>query len=143
MPKPPYFQQTYPFSCVPACLKMVLASLGCDIFEAELRALCECDETGTSPSKAVEAAIQCGFDAYQANLTIEELTEILAENLTPIIFIRFSVAVNYSHAIVIYKITSKHIYALDPSELEERKIKIDKFLEIWSRGLTIVIEKTV
>lgn len=141
MPKPPYFQQAYPFSCVPACLKMVLASLGCDISEAELRSLSECDETGTSPSKAVEAAIQCGFDAYQANLTIEELTEIIAEKLTPVVFIRFSTAVNYSHAIVVYQITSKEVYALDPSEIGERKIKITEFTEIWSRGLAIIIEK--
>ncbi len=45
MPKPPYFSQTYEFSCVPTCLKMVLAVLNVDKSEAELRSLCDCDET--------------------------------------------------------------------------------------------------
>ena len=67
MPKPPHFFQTYPFSCVPACLKMVLASLEYEISELELRNLCECDETGTMPSNAIKAASECGFDAYKAN----------------------------------------------------------------------------
>lgn len=139
MPKPPFFHQAYPFSCVPACLKMILASLNYEISEPELRCLCECDETGTSPSKAVAAAIECGFDAYQANLTFEELKELVAQHIMPIVFIRISEEAIYSHAIVVYKISSTKVFAIDP-ENGESKIDINKFTERWSRGLTIIVE---
>ena len=140
MPKPPFFSQTYPFSCVPACLRMVLAALKYEISEPELRSLCECDKDGTLPSKAVNAAITCGFDAYQANLTYEELTEFISQNITPIVYMRVSEGVSYSHAVVIYKISKRKIHVLDP-ENQEREFEISSFVENWSRGLTIIIEK--
>lgn len=93
--KPPYFFQAYPFSCVPACIRMVLASLGCEKSEPEIRSLCECDETGTTPSNAVKAVIECGFDAYQANLTFEELEDLISQNITPIVFTKITENVNY------------------------------------------------
>ena len=140
MPKPPFFSQTYPFSCVPACLKMVLASLNFEISESELRNLCQCDETGTSPLNVVKAAIECGFDAYKANLIFEELEELVLQNITPIVFIRVFEYSIYSHAVVVYKISSGTVFTLDP-ESGEREFEINSFVENWSRGLTIIIEK--
>lgn len=118
---------------------MVLASLDFEKSEAEIRSFCDCDETGTSPSKAVEAVIKFGFDAYRANLTFEELEGLISQNLTPIVFTKFIESVNYSHAIVIYKISKEKIYALDP-ELGEIKYDKNQFNEMWLRGLTIVIK---
>ncbi len=85
MPKPSHFFQTHSESCVPACLKMVFASLGFEISEFDLRNLCKCDKTGTSPSNAVNAVGECGFDAYQANLVFEELEDLISKNITPIV----------------------------------------------------------
>ena len=141
MNKPPYFSQTYPFSCVPACLKMVLASFGVDKSEAELRSLCECDETGTTPSNIVRAAIECGFDSFTANLTLDELREEVSRNNFPIVFLRLSGEETYSnHAVVVYKISKKKVFVLDPAEIGEREFEIDSFVENWSRGLTIIVE---
>lgn len=140
MPKPPFFSQAYPFSCVPACLRMVLASLDFEKSEAEIRSFCDCDETGTSSSKAVEAVIKFGFDAYRANLTFEELEDLVSQNLTPIVFTKFTESVNYSHAIVIYKISKEKIYTVDP-QIGEIKYDKNQFIEMWSRGLTIVIQE--
>ena len=139
MPKPPYFPQAHPFSCVPACLRMILASYKFEITETELRSRCECDETGTAPSNAVEAAVECGFNAYKAELLFEELEDLVSQNITPIVFIRVFEDTNYSHAVVVYKISKKKVFVLDP-EIGERKLDADKFTEIWSRGLTIVVE---
>lgn len=140
MPKPSFFRQTYPFSCVPACLKMVLDSLGLEKSEAEIRSYCNCDEGETIPSKAVEAAVKFGFEAYQANLVFEELKELISRDLTPIVYLKVSEETNYLHAVVVYKISKGKAYILDP-ELGERKLSIDQLNNIWSRGLTIVIEK--
>ena len=139
MPKPPYFSQAYEFSCVPTCLKMVLAALDVEKSEAELRSLCDCDETGTSPSKAVKAAIECGLDAYQADIMFEELNDLVLQNVNPIVFIKVSEDTNYSHAIVVYKISKGKVFALDP-EIGERELNVSSFVEIWSRGLTIIVE---
>ncbi len=140
MPKPPHFFQTYEFSCVPTCLKMVLAVLNVEKSEAELRSLCDCDETGTSPSKAVKAAVECGLDAYQANIMLEELNDLVLQDANPIVFIKVSEDTNYSHAIIVYKISKGKVFALDP-EIGEREFNVSSFVEIWSRGLTIIIEK--
>lgn len=141
MPKPPYFRQAYPFSCVPACLRMILASYNIEISETELRSRCECDETGTTSSSTVKAAIEYGFDAYRAELIFEELKDLILQNITPIVFIRIFEGASYSHAVVVYKITKEKVFVLDP-ENGEREFDINSFIEIWSRGLSIVIEKT-
>lgn len=138
--KPPYFRQTYPFSCVPTCLKMVFAAYGFEISEAELRNLCECDETGTTPSKAVQAAIECGFEANKAQLSFEELKFLVLQDIVPIVFITINAEATYSHAVVIYEISKEKIIALDP-ENGEREFYIEDFVENWSRGLTIIVEK--
>ena len=141
MPKPPHFFQTHPFSCVPACLRMVLASLGFEISEFDLRNLCQCDETGVERKEAINAVLELGFDSYESNLTsIDELQENLKNGLNPIVFLRFSETTNYSHAVVVYKISKEKVFVLDP-EIGEREFDINLFVENWSLGLTIIIEK--
>lgn len=140
MLKPPHFFQTHPDSCVPACLKMVLAFLGFEISELDLRSLCECRGDGTPPSNAVKAVIECGFDAYEANLELNELQDLISESITPIVFVKANENANYSHAIVIYEIAKEKIYALDPA-VGESEFDTNQFMEIWSRGLTIIIER--
>jgi ABC-type bacteriocin/lantibiotic exporter with double-glycine peptidase domain len=142
LPRPPHFFQTYPISCVPACLRMVLASLDFEISELELRNSCKCDETGTSPSNAVKAANSLGFDAYEANLIFEELEDLIRQNITPIVYTRVSKNAKYSHAVVVYKISKEKVFVLDPA-IGERKLDINEFVEIWSRGSTIVVEKAL
>jgi predicted double-glycine peptidase len=100
---------------------MVLASLDFETSELELRNLCECDETGTSPSNAVKAAIECGFDAYKANLIFEELEDFVSQVITPIVYTRVSENANYSHTVVVYKISKEKIFFLDPA-IGERNI---------------------
>ncbi len=140
MPKPPHFFQTHPFSCVPACLRMVLANYSFEISEFDLRNLCECDGTGIGPRKAIAAVKDLGFDCDEANLNFEELKEYLSNNLNPIVYLRFNLQTEFPHAVVVYKISKEKVFVLDP-EIGEREFHIDNFVEIWSRGLTIVVEK--
>ena len=142
LPKPPHFFQTHSSACVPACLKMVLASLDFEISEFELRNLCECDETGTYRSKAIKAIEELGFICYEANLEIEDLKENISNDLTPITFLKFNSDVNYSHAVIVYKISNEKVFVLDP-EIGEREFDMNYFIENWSRGLTIIIEKRI
>jgi len=120
---------------------MVLAALDVEISESELRNLCQCDETGTSPLNVVKAAIECGFDAYKANLIFEEQEDLVLQDIAPIVFIRVFENSNYSHAVVVYKISKETVFVLDP-ESGEREFEINSFVENWSRGLTIIIDRT-
>ena len=140
LPKPPHFFQTHPESCVPACLRMVLSSLGFEISELDLRSLCKCQSDGTIPSNAVKAVIECGFDAYIANLELEELQNLISESITPIVYVKINENTTYFHAVVIYRIEETKIYALDPA-IGEREFETSQFTKIWSRGLTIIIER--
>jgi hypothetical protein len=54
-------QQETRYSCVPACLRIVLAHLGLTLTETELRTLCDCTPFGTDALKAVDAVRQLGF----------------------------------------------------------------------------------
>lgn len=98
------------------------------------------DETGTKPSNAVKAAVLCGFDAYQAQLTFEELKDLVSQNITPIVFTKAFEIARYSHAVVVYKILKNKILVLDP-ENGECEIELNLFAEIWSRNSAIIIEK--
>jgi ABC-type bacteriocin/lantibiotic exporter with double-glycine peptidase domain len=59
--KLPFYRQETPDSCVPACLRMVLAGLGVDRAEAVLRQMCDCTMLGTDALNVVDAARQLGF----------------------------------------------------------------------------------
>ncbi|CAN5464811.1 hypothetical protein BH20ACI1_BH20ACI1_07930 [soil metagenome] len=142
MPKPPHFFQAYPFSCVPACLRMVLAKFGIEKTEPELRSLCGCDETGTTVSKAIKAVEKCGLKAYKSNLVLDDLKNLMLQDLNPIVYLRISENIKYSHSAVIYEITNEKVFVLDP-EIGEREFDINFFIEIWSRGLTIIIESKI
>lgn len=56
-----FHRQETPYSCVPACLRIVLSSFELDISEAELRELCDCNAFGTEALKAVDAVRKLGF----------------------------------------------------------------------------------
>jgi ABC-type bacteriocin/lantibiotic exporter with double-glycine peptidase domain len=46
-----------------------------------------------------------------------------------------------NHAVVVFKITKDKVFVLDPAEIGEREFDINSFIENWSRGLTIIVEK--
>ena len=54
--KPPFHKQETRYSCVPACLRMVLGSFGVDLSESALRVHCDCMPYGTDALMAVDAA---------------------------------------------------------------------------------------
>jgi ABC-type bacteriocin/lantibiotic exporter with double-glycine peptidase domain len=54
--KLPFHKQETIYSCVPACLRMVLSSFGLEISETELRDRCDCNPFGTDALKAVDMA---------------------------------------------------------------------------------------
>lgn len=144
--RPPLYKQETDYSCVPACLRMVLALLGVLKKEQELRELCDCTMLeGTDALKAVDAARASGFnDTRKRNLSFDELKLELDRGLFPIAYVEAlmpSPAVAQSHALVVIAIEEDEVKALDPARGEITLSK-EEFLGEWTptRRLTILIE---
>ena len=89
--KPPFHKQETRFSCVPACLRMVLLALGVDVSERQLRASCDTTLLGTDALKAVDAARKLGFDgSAKHTLTLDELSDLVEAGHNPIVFVSLS-----------------------------------------------------
>lgn len=143
--KPPFYLQETPDSCVPACLRMVLASFGVEIAEAELRALCDCTFEGTSALKAVDATRQLGFaQTCKQTLTLPELEAMVEKGNTPIVFVEMEPinGIFQVHALVVISVTPFSIQVLDPAS-GERIIPRQVFQVAWEarHHLTILVEK--
>jgi ATP-binding cassette subfamily B protein len=142
---PPFYKQETDYSCVPACLRIVLASLGVFKTEQELRELCDCVLEGTSALKAVDAARASGFKSTRKrNLIFDDLISELERGLFPIAYVKTLLpphAFAESHALVVIAIERDEVRALDPARGEIAFTK-DEFLVEWNstRRLAILIE---
>lgn len=144
--KPPFYKQELDYSCVPACLRMVLAASGIFKTERELRELCDCTALdGTTALKVIDAARALGFTATRKqNLAFEELAGELVKGLYPIVYVEallFPSRPPQKHAIVIIGITENEVQVLDPVRGEFTFLTED-FLHEWNamRQLAILIK---
>lgn len=143
--RPPFFHQETDYSCVPACLRMVLESLGMSKSEEELRALCDCTALATRAGDAVIAVRELGFTKTRKyNLDVDLLKEQLGLGLYPIAFIGVRITAHSypeTHAVVVVDIAENNVSLLDPLR-GEITLAQEAFLNEWNRmrGLTILIE---
>ena len=146
--KPPLFKQETGFSCAPACLRMVLASLGIAKSEEELRKLSDCSKLlGTRAMSLVEAARKLGFlETGKFTLNLAELVmEVSSENW-PIVYLRtqlFPGTKRQEHAVVVTRIDIDEVEALDPWR-GELKLSLEEFQKEWlypagTSGLAILV----
>lgn len=148
--KPPLHKQETSYSCVPACLRMVLSSLGVSKTEQELRVLCDCTYDspllpgGTDPFKLKIAAQTLGFTNTQiGNLTVDDLRSELARGLYPIAYLKANLASRMPrqfHAVVVVDIVENEVGVLDPWR-GELVLSLEDFLTEWTRGITILVER--
>ncbi|HXG68070.1 MAG TPA: cysteine peptidase family C39 domain-containing protein [Blastocatellia bacterium] len=138
-------RQETEYSCAPACLKMVLESLGTIKTEEELRNLTDCTLSGTHALSLVEAARKLGFSGTRKySLTFEELKEVLHEGLYPIVYLRAELSegqMPQMHAVVVEFIDHDGVHLLDPWR-GTLIYDFDRFTREWSvfHGLTILVE---
>lgn len=144
--KPPFYKQELDYSCVPACLRMVLAAWKIFKTEQELRELCDCMALeGTAALKVVDAARALGFAATRKqNLAFEELEGELAKGLYPIVYVEALLSPSgppQKHAIVIVEIRENEVQVLDPVR-GEFAFLTEAFLREWNamRRLAILIK---
>jgi ABC-type bacteriocin/lantibiotic exporter with double-glycine peptidase domain len=149
--RPPYYAQETEYSCMAACLRMVLEHLGVVRTEEELRVLTDSDfdsshyPGGAEARHVVDAARQLGFvNTSKNNLTLQELVAVLIKGGFPIVQIGISLRPNtplQTHAVVVMEINERGVLMLDPARGEVVHTQ-EEFDQMWQRqrGLTILIE---
>jgi ABC-type bacteriocin/lantibiotic exporter with double-glycine peptidase domain len=139
----PFYKQEKPYSCVPACLRIVLADRGYILSEADLRERCDCTFLGTEALKAVDALRSMGFkNSNKQTLRFSELVLELDLGIYPIVFVNLLPidGVNDAHAMVVMSVDDEDIMVYDPLQ-GERLLPRSTFDSAWAmmRNLTILI----
>lgn len=83
----PHFQQELEYSCVAACVRMVLAHYGEIRTEAEMRFLLETQTTGTRAGNLMRLSGPA-FEVYLRPSNRVELQMVLADNQPPTVFLK-------------------------------------------------------
>jgi ABC-type bacteriocin/lantibiotic exporter with double-glycine peptidase domain len=143
---PPFYAQETPDSCLPACLRMVLAAHGLRFSERQLRRLCQCQPMmGTLSTNVVLAAQKLGFvDSIEdRSLRLFDLRDQVREGFSPIVGVnlRRLSGVWSPHAQVVVEIASTHARIHDPM-LGRLKISLPTFEAAWADAdyLTILVK---
>lgn len=115
--KMPFHTQETSYSCLPACLRLVLSAFGVEISEGQLREDCDTTFLGTDALSGVDAARRLGLEhSDKQTLNYEELRTCVAAGLFPIVFVSALPidAVPDIHAVVVIDVTDDHVQILDP-----------------------------
>ncbi len=83
----PHWQQEFEYSCVAACVRMVLAHYGDIRTETELRALLDTQPTGTRAGNVMRLSGP-SFEVYLRPSNLVELKRMLADNQPSIVFLK-------------------------------------------------------
>jgi len=129
-------KQSSPGACLPACARMVLATLDDERTEKQLATVLRSYEFGT-PASRVTHLTELGYQVQFGPSSLEELqTHLLARNLFPIVFVRADwlpwADFGGFHALVLTEITSTDVALLDPA-LDDGPVRLNKdgFLLAW------------
>jgi ABC-type bacteriocin/lantibiotic exporter with double-glycine peptidase domain len=148
----PFFPQERAESCVPACLRMVLAYYDIQRSEDEIYSCCQTDPDGTLPTAAARCAQSLGLEASALRLpSLEALQERMTTlDVVPIVFVNLAplLGLNVIHAVIIENtdVATRSVRVLDPSypPAGRREWTLDLFEVGWrlARYQTILIMRT-
>jgi len=119
--------------CGVACLASIGNHYGVHIPIAQIRQLASTDLHGTNILGLVQAAEKMGFLAKGVRCRMESLAQV------PLPCIVHLVLKNQlHHFVVLYKITQKHVFVMDPAFGSMEKYERKAFEEIWSGVLILM-----
>jgi len=132
----PAFEQEYPYSCVPACVRMVLAFHGRVHAEADLRHLLDTDSSGTVPINLMRVT-GLGVDVQLGSGSLPDLWTLLGAGLPPIVFLD-TLCLPYwrkvcAHAAAVVGLDDTEVSLNDPAFASApQKVGHDDFLKAWA-----------
>ncbi|RGM00365.1 peptidase domain-containing ABC transporter [Bacteroides sp. 3_1_33FAA] len=124
--------------CGPTCLKIISKYYGRNVQLSFLRKECQVYRDGASLSSINAVAQKMGFKTSIKKISWEDLKNQMEQPC--IIHLR------QNHYVVLYKISSKHIFISDPA-IGRLKYDIEKFLKLWidnttSLGIVLFLKPT-
>lgn len=133
----PHFEQERDYSCLAACVRMVLAFYGADHSEQEIRALLKTRPGGTSPAQVMWRLPAWEFDAYVQYGSQPILRENLAAGHPCIVHVWTRLLSSRQgeaiHALVVTELTEQSVTAHDPARATgPDQIPLDEFLRAWA-----------
>lgn len=145
----PHFEQELHYSCLPACVRMVLAYYGRTVPEAELRTLLKTRVSGTSPVQVMLRLPEIGVDAVVQMASLSVLQQHL-ENGRPCIVHLWTEPLPYwqdavIHAVTVTELTDSQVLVNDPAfSSGSMMISREQFLQAWAATdhLLLVIQPT-
>lgn len=141
-----HLEQELDYSCLAACVRMVLAFYDCERTEVELRALLKTRPGGTNPVQVMWRLPELGFEAYVQTGSQSILHEHLAAGRPCIVHVWTQPLPHWEeeaiHAMVVVELTEEGILVHDPAlPTGPTVIPLDAFLHAWAATdyLTIAI----
>ena len=135
----PPIQQEKDYTCLPACLRIVLNYLGTSFQEEDVADACNTTEAGTTLADAVHAVHSLGFNATRIqNATLEDLMHYLNHNKPVIVFVGVE-HLPYgdfgTHAVTVCGFEGDEILYIDTALGQEVRLDVMIFFRAWrSRG---------
>ncbi|MCC6289170.1 MAG: peptidase domain-containing ABC transporter [Chitinophagaceae bacterium] len=120
--------------CGAACLASIAAWYKLKLPVSRIRQYAGTDKRGTNVLGLIEAAEKLGLQAKGAKGPFESLFKIPLPAIAHIVLKN-----QLHHYVVVYKITKKHIFLMDPADGRLHKQTHDAFKEIWSGVIVLVL----
>ena len=132
----PLFPQEHPWTCLPACIRMVLAYRGQLVEEVDIAVACRTTPLrGTLPEQAVEGVQQLGYHAlWFENADLTRLQDLTDHNWPVIVFLRardLPGGGSGLHGVVLIDVTIDGVAVLDPQAGKRYTLGRDAFLSAW------------
>lgn len=120
--------------CGAACLASVAAHYQLHLPVSRIRQYAGTDTKGTNVLGLLEAAEKLGFQTKGAKGSLDSLSKI------PLPAIAHVVLKNQlHHYVVIYKVTAKHAYIMDPADGKVHKKPLAAFLQEWTGVIVLLL----
>lgn len=132
----PLLRQEHPWTCLPACIRMVLAYRGQFIEEADIAAACRTMPLrGTLPERAVEGVQELGYHAlWFENADLVRLQDLINHDWPVIVFLRardLPGGITGLHGVVVIDVAPKGVTVLDPQAGKRYTLGQGSFLSAW------------
>jgi len=132
----PHFQQELEYSCVAACVRMVLAYFGDVRTEAEVRSLLDTQPDGTRVRNVMRLSTPA-FEVYLRPSTLVELQQALTDQQPPIVFLKSGPleywSMDTAHAAVLVGLDSTTAVLNDPHfAASPQTTSLQSFQTAWS-----------
>jgi ABC-type bacteriocin/lantibiotic exporter with double-glycine peptidase domain len=144
----PHVSQEEDYSCVPACIRIVLQHWGHNYAEFEVSEACKTSDRGTGQNQAVEGIKKLGFEASKLqDEPFDLIVQFLHEGM-PVVALLDVHQLPYAkdkaglHAVVVNGFDGNHVSFIDPARGEEIELPVNTFLRAWQEcgSLGLVIE---